>query len=102
VLGTAGGVFLLGGIGAAIGAATVRSGAEEDLGSTQCPAAAAVCDNVQSKLDTANILWGVGIAGMVAGAASLAGMAIYLALPGDSDVKVRASGSFLTLEGSFQ
>jgi hypothetical protein len=100
-LGVAGGVLLLGGIGASIGAVVTRGSAEDDLGSTLCPGGGAVCEDVESKLDTANILWGVGIAGMVAGAAALTGMVIVLALPGDSDVQVRASGSFLSLEGSF-
>jgi hypothetical protein len=100
LLGVGGGTLLVGGASLLGAAFAVRGGADDDLGSTFCDAASPACDESDGTLDTANTLGAAGITGLIVGALSLGGMALYLAIP-DSSVQVKTTGTGLLVEGSF-
>ena len=80
VLGTAGGVLLLGGVGLTIARPVLVADAER---TGECaPFTEACLADVQSTLDTADAVQNVGLVAMGLGGASLAAMAIYLAVRG--------------------
>jgi hypothetical protein len=100
LLGVGGGTLLVGGASLLGAAFAVRGGADDDLGSTFCDAANPACDESNGALDTANTLGAAGLTGLIVGALSLGGMALYLAIP-DSSVQVKTTGTGLFVEGSF-
>ncbi len=105
LLGTAGGVFALGGAGLLAGAFVTQSNAEGQAPDGACTPGAAICAEVGSQLDTANTLGALGFVGIGVGVVSLAGLVIYLAWPSDeprnAPVSLRISPNGLVLEGSF-
>ena len=104
LLGSVGGVFVLGGVGLLIGG-VVQVG-DVDTGTTAgfC-SADPECDDLKSSFATANTLSAIGIVSMGVGAAALGGMVIYLALPADQDserkLSLRVNTQGLVLNGSF-
>lgn len=106
LLGSAGGAFLLGGIGAFVGGALVKSDADTVASEkTGCAASLADCADLDSSLSTANTLGALGFVGVGLGAAALAGLVIYLVVPQTPDaeltLRVRTVGTSVFLEGSF-
>jgi hypothetical protein len=98
VMGAAGGVLLLGGVGLTIGRVVVVGDART---TGRCvPFTTACREEATDQLATADLLQNIGFAAYGVGAASLAGMALYLALAGSAPpvaVVPRADSAFMGL-----
>jgi hypothetical protein len=102
--------IVLGGVGAAglaVGIAgfvvSVQSSSDADdladevrAAGSNCNATSATCADIVSALEDKQTFQGVGIAGLVVGAASLTGMAIYLAVPQSAEGGPKPSALRLT------